>query len=53
MGMATILFNGTEPFKQTINNLLTEGPMWIYWNCSVVLEKETLKNYGTQFYACI
>ena len=34
MGMATILFNGAEPFKQTTNNLSTEGPMWIYWNCS-------------------
>ena len=28
MGMAAILFNGTEPFKQVINTLLTEGPIW-------------------------
>ena len=26
MGMAAILFKGTKPFEQTVNNLLTEGP---------------------------
>ena len=28
MGMAAILFNGAEPFKQILNTLSTEGPMW-------------------------
>ena len=28
MGMATILFNRAEPFKQIVNTLFTEGPMW-------------------------
>ena len=28
MGMAAILFNGTEPFEQIVNILMTEGPMW-------------------------
>ena len=27
MGMAAILFDGAEPFKQISNTLLTEGPM--------------------------
>ena len=27
MGMAAILFYGTEPFKQTDNNFSTEDPM--------------------------
>ena len=28
MGMAAVLFNGAEPFKQIDNILLTKGPMW-------------------------
>ena len=28
MGMATVLFNGAEPFELIINTLSTEGPMW-------------------------
>ena len=28
MGMAAILFCGAEPFEQTDNILLTEGPIW-------------------------
>ena len=28
MGIAAILLNGAEPFKQTVNIFLTEGPMW-------------------------
>ena len=27
MGMGVILFNGTEPFEQIVNTLLTEGPV--------------------------
>ena len=27
MGMAAILFNNAEPFKQSVNIPLTEGPM--------------------------
>ena len=26
MGMAAILFNDAEPFEQSVNNPLTEGP---------------------------
>ena len=28
MGMAAILFDSAEPFEQTGNTLLTEGPKW-------------------------
>ena len=28
MGMAAILFNGTEPFDQIVNILSTEGHIW-------------------------
>ena len=28
MGMAAILLDGAEPFEQTGNTLLAEGPMW-------------------------
>ena len=28
MGMAAILFDGTKPFVQIGNTLLTEGPVW-------------------------
>ena len=28
MGMASILFNGAEPFKQIVHTLSTESPMW-------------------------
>ena len=28
MGMAAVLFNGMESFKQIDNILLTKGPMW-------------------------
>ena len=28
MGVAAILFNGTEPFDLIINTLSTKGPMW-------------------------
>ena len=27
LGMAVILFSGTEPFKQIVNTVLTESPM--------------------------
>ena len=51
MSMAAILFNGTEPFKQNVNILLTEGPMWNLVKISqAVSEKKTLKI--TQFYTC-
>ena len=34
MGMAAILYNGTEPFKQIGNILLTEGLVKSGENCS-------------------
>ena len=46
MGMGAILFNGVEPFKQIVNTLLTEGPMWnLVKIAQAVSEKKTFKNY--------
>ena len=47
MGMVAILFNGTEPFEQTGNTLLTEGPK--------LLKQYHKRRYLniTQFYTCI
>ena len=28
MDIATIMFNGAEPFEQVVNALLTESPLW-------------------------
>ena len=30
MGMAAILLNGTEPFEQIVNILLTVAPFWTF-----------------------
>ena len=44
MGMAAILFNGAEPFKQITYTLSKEGPMWnLVKNAQVVSEKKTFK----------
>ena len=46
MGMAAILLNGTEPFKQIINILSTEGPKWnLVKIAQAVSEKKKFKNY--------
>ena len=46
MGMATILFNGVEPFEQNGNILSTKGPMWnLVKIAQVVSEKKTFKKY--------
>ena len=45
MDMVTMLFNGTEPFKQTVNIPLTEGPMWkLVKIARAVSEKTTFKD---------
>ena len=42
MGMAAILFNGLEPFEQTVNILWTEGLIWNLVNIvQGVSEKKT------------
>ena len=44
--MATILFNGAEPFEQIGKSLWTEGPMWnLVKIAQAVSEKKTFKNY--------
>ena len=46
MDMAAILFNCVEPFEQTGNTLLTEGPIWNPVKIAqTVSEKKTFKNY--------
>ena len=41
MGMAAILFNGTEPFEQIVNIPSTEGPKWnLVKICQAVSEKK-------------
>ena len=46
MGMAAILFNGTEPFEQIGNTLSTEGPMWnLVKIAQAVSEMKTFKIY--------
>ena len=46
MGMAAILFNDAEPFEQSVNIPLTEGPMWNLVKIGqVVSEKKTFKDF--------
>ena len=46
MGMAAIVFNGAEPFEQTVKTLSTEGPMWnLVKIAQSVSEKEMFKHY--------
>ena len=43
--MAAIMFNGTKPFDQTVNTLLTEGPMWnLVKIAQTVSEQKIFKN---------
>ena len=45
MGMAAILFNGVEPFKQIFNTLSTESPMRnLVKGAQAISEKKTFKN---------
>ena len=45
MGMAAILFNGTEPFKHIVNTLSPESPMWnLVRIVQAIWEKKTFKN---------
>ena len=46
MGMATILFNSTEPFDQVVNILSTEDSMWNLMKVvQEVSEKKTFKHF--------
>ena len=50
MGMAAILFNGTEPFEQIVNIPSTEGPMCNLKKMGqVVSEKKTFKDFMTLY----
>ena len=40
MAMAAILFNGVEPFKQTVNILSKKGPMWNLVKTRTVFSEE-------------
>ena len=40
-----ILFNGAEPFKDIVNTLLTEGPMWNLVKFAEAVSEKTFKNY--------
>ena len=45
MGMAAILFNSEELFKEIVNNLSTEGPMWnLVKITQALLGKKTFQN---------
>ena len=48
--MVAILFNGLEPFEQTVNISSTEGPMWNLVKIGqVVSEKTAFKDYTILF----
>ena len=42
--MAVILFNGTAPFKQIVNTVLTESPMWNLVTIAQAVSEKTFKN---------
>ena len=46
MGMSVSLFKSAKPFKQTVNILLTEGPMWnLVKIAQAISENKTFKKY--------
>ena len=45
MGMATILFNGAEPFEQIVSILSTEGPMWNLVKIVQAVSEKTSKEF--------
>ena len=45
MGMATLLFNGAEPFEQTVSILSTEGPMWNLVKIVQAVSEKTCKEF--------
>ena len=52
MGVAAILFNGVEPFKQIMNILSTECPVWnLERNAQAVSKAKTFKD--SIIYTCI
>ena len=49
MGMVVILFNGAEPFEQSVNNPSTEGFKWNLMKISkVVSEKKTFVHHSQE-----
>ena len=45
MGMAAIFFNGAELFKQIVNILSTEGPMWNLVRIVQAVSEKTFKDF--------
>ena len=43
--MATILFNGTEPFEQIVDTLSIEGPMWNLVKIAQAVSENKFKSY--------
>ena len=50
MGMAAILFNDADSFKQSVNIPSTEGLMWNPVNIGLVIsEKKTVKDFMVSY----
>ena len=45
MGVASILFNGREPFEQIVNIFSTEGPMWNLVKIVQAVSEKTFKDF--------
>ena len=45
MGMAAILSNSAEPFKQIVNTPSTEGPMWNLVKIGQAVSEKKFKHY--------
>ena len=43
--MAAILFNNAEPFEQSVNIPLTEGPMWNLVKIGQVVSEKKFKDF--------
>ena len=52
MGMAAILFSGTEPLKQIVNILSKKAPFEIWWKLLKLFQRRRHLKM-VQFYACI
>ena len=47
--MVATLFNSVEPFKQTDNTLLTEGPMWNLVTINQAVSENKCKDYTSLY----
>ena len=43
--MAAVLFSGAEPFKQNVNTLSKEGPLWNLVKIAQAVSEKKSKNY--------